>query len=104
MGGATHHLHSWVMIDSKGMAGAMLADVGPLLYNPLDFIEHHPNLAAVTNRRVAILSEALNAERDLIIEWGLAMAMLSAWWSIDDSTEGWRMTLRLAETLSQLKG
>jgi hypothetical protein len=42
-------------------------------------------------------------ERDLIIEWGLAMAMLSAWWSIDDSTEGWRMTLRLAETLSESK-
>jgi streptomycin 6-kinase len=102
--GEQNDLHSWVMIDSKGVAGDRVADVGPLLYNPLDFIDHHPNLAAITNRRVAILSEVLQVERDIIIEWGLAMAMLSAWWSIDDSTEGWRMTLRLAETLSELKG
>jgi streptomycin 6-kinase len=101
-----HHqgLNQWVMIDSKGMAGDRLADVGPILYNPLEYIDHHPNLYAVTDRRIAILSEVLNAERDLIIEWGLAMTMLSAVWSLDDSTEGWRMTLRLAETLSELKG
>lgn len=97
-------LDSWVMIDTKGIAGEILADIGPLLYNPLEYIDHHPNLAAVTNRRVAILSEILNAERDLMIEWGLAMAMLSAVWSLDDSMEGWRMTLRLAEVLSELKG
>ncbi len=97
-------LNSWVMIDTKGIAGEMLADVGPILYNPLAYIDHHPDLLAVTRRRVAILSEELHAERDLIIEWGLAMAMLSAVWSLDDSTEGWHMTLHLAEILSELKG
>lgn len=97
-------LDAWVMIDTKGIAGEMLADVGPILYNPLEYIDHHSNLAGVTNRRVAILSEVLNAERELIVEWGLAMTMLSAVWSLDDSTQGWRMTLRLAGVLSELKG
>lgn len=94
----------WMMIDPKGMAGARLAEVGPLLYNPLDFIKNHTDLAAVSARRVAILAEVLNEERELIIEWGVALAMLSAWWSIDDSREGWRMMMHVAETLSQLKG
>ena len=96
-------LRCYVMIDPKSITGERLADVGPIFYNPIEYIDHHPNLSAVTSRRVAILSEVLPAERDLTLEWGVAMTMLSAVWSIDDSTEGWRMTLRLAELLSELK-
>jgi streptomycin 6-kinase len=38
-----------------------------------------------TQRRIAILSERLNMESERIRAWGLCHAVLSAWWSLEDS-------------------
>jgi streptomycin 6-kinase len=40
-------------------------------------------------------------ERERILEWSLAHAVLSAWWGIEDNT-GWDYSLAFAEMLAAL--
>ncbi|HNP74608.1 MAG TPA: aminoglycoside phosphotransferase family protein, partial [Kouleothrix sp.] len=55
-------------------------------------------------RRVDILADALGLDRARLVGWGLAQAVLSAWWSIEDHGYGWERAIALAEHLSQLEG
>jgi streptomycin 6-kinase len=56
----------------------------------------------MTQRRIDILHEQLGFERERIREWGLAHAVLSAWWGIEDNT-GWEYSIQFAEMLSGFK-
>jgi streptomycin 6-kinase len=56
----------------------------------------------MTKRRVSILAERLGWERETIINWATAHAVLSAWWSIE-SDEEWEYAMRCAEIFSELK-
>jgi len=47
-------------------------------------------------RRVAIFSEMLGFDPDRILGWGLAQAVLSAWWSVEDNDSGWESALAYA--------
>ena len=53
-------------------------------------------------RRVDILAEILGLDRQRIIGWGVAQAVLSAWWGFEDSGEIWMESLRCAEVLAEL--
>jgi streptomycin 6-kinase len=44
----------------------------------------------------------LGFERERILEWSLAHAVLSAWWSIEDNT-GREYALAFAEMIADLK-
>jgi streptomycin 6-kinase len=52
-------------------------------------------------RRVDILHERLGRERERILEWSLAHAVLSAWWGIEDRT-GWEYALGFARLIAGL--
>ena len=56
---------------------------------------------APRQRRIDILHEQLGFERERIWEWGLAHAVLSAWWGMEDNT-GWEYALAFAEMISAL--
>jgi streptomycin 6-kinase len=53
-------------------------------------------------KRIDILHEHLGFERERILEWSLAHAVLSAWWSFEDNT-GWKSAARFAEMFAGLK-
>jgi len=53
-------------------------------------------------KRIDILHEHLGFERERILEWSLAHAVLSAWWSIEDDS-GWEYAANFAEMLAGLK-
>jgi len=44
----------------------------------------------------------LGFERERIHAWGLAHAILSAWWSIEDNTD-WEFALAFAEMIADLR-
>ncbi len=89
---------SWLAIDPKGMAGEPAYEVGALLRNPLD-VSHRPDLPRLLARRVDLLHEHLGFERQRIAGYGLAIAMLSAWWTVEDNGQGWEHDVRVAEAL-----
>ena len=107
MHGDFHHFNilsserGWFIIDPKGVIGPACYEVGPLLMNPWPDLIHRNHYRGMTRRRIDILHERLGFERERIREWGLAHAVLSAWWSIEDNT-GWEYALAFAEMIAEL--
>lgn len=87
----------WLAIDPKGVIGPAGYEVGPFLINPFDLLER-PDPVQVTHRRISVLSERLGFDRETIRAWGIAHAVLSAWWSVEDRGE-WRSAIRCAEVI-----
>jgi streptomycin 6-kinase len=108
MHGDFHHFNilsserGWVVIDPKGVIGPAGYEVGPLLMNPWDDLLKGNNYRLMTKRRIDILHERLGFERERILEWGLAHAVLSAWWSIEDHGD-WHYAASFAEMIADLK-
>jgi streptomycin 6-kinase len=88
----------WLAIDPKGVVGEPAYETGALLRNPPPW-RTPCELACIMERRVHLLAEALGFERERIAGWGLAQAVLSAWWSYEDHGHGWEEALACAEAL-----
>jgi streptomycin 6-kinase len=104
--GDLHHFNilssgrGWLAIDPKGVVGPAAYEVGPLLINPwIDFVKW-PNAMQITQRRIAILSERLGFEPERIRDWGIAHAVLSAWWGLGEKA-GWEYPMDCARILSK---
>ena len=108
MHGDFHHYNilsserGWLIIDPKGVLGPAGYEVGPLLMNPWGELTDRADIQQITKRRIDILQEHLGFERERIREWGLAHAVLSAWWGIESNT-GWEYSLSLARMLAELR-
>ena len=108
MHGDFHHFNilsserGWLIIDPKGVIGPAGYEVGPLLMNPWGDLLSSKDYRGLTRRRIDILHEHLGFERERIREWGLAHAVLSAWWGIEDNT-GWEYSLAFAEIIAELE-
>ena len=94
----------YLAIDPKGVAGEPAYEVGPLFYNPQPEVFQLPNLVRVLDRRLAILSEHLQMDRQRLHACAFAHSVLSAAWSVEDEDHdnGWHDTLRVSEALLQL--
>ncbi len=107
MHGDFHHFNilsserGWLIIDPKGVIGPACYEVGPFLMNPWGDLLSGPNYRQMTRRRIDILHERLGFERERIREWGLAHAILSAWWSIEGHTDE-EYALAFAEMIADL--
>ncbi|MFL5617982.1 MAG: aminoglycoside phosphotransferase family protein [Gemmatimonadaceae bacterium] len=77
------HARGWIAIDPKGVVGELAYELGAFLRNPVErpgtFLD--PD---VIERRVAQLASTLNVDRDRVIGWAFAQAVLSSIWSWED--------------------
>ncbi|PKB82167.1 MAG: hypothetical protein BZY88_05215 [SAR202 cluster bacterium Io17-Chloro-G9] len=89
----------WLAIDPKGVVGEAEYEVGPFLRNCLLNRPHPERLLA---RRVDKLANDLGFERERILGWGLAQAVLSAWWSFEDSGRVGEEAMICAQVLADL--
>jgi len=92
----------WLAIDPKGLIGEAEYEVGALMRNPLPRLLALPDVMATLARRFDILAETLGFDRQRMIAWSYAQAILSAWWHIEDHGHGWEPTMALAERLALL--
>jgi streptomycin 6-kinase len=90
----------WLAIDPKGLVAEAAYEVGALLRNPLPQLLRWPQPVRVTERRIAQLSEELGFDRARVRGWGLAQAVLSEWWSIEDTGEPGEFSFATAEILA----
>ena len=106
--GDLHHYNilsagdGWRVIDPKGIAGEPAYEVGALLRNPFTLFDE-PDLKRITARRLDILAETLDMDRERLRQWSLAQAVLSAWWSYEDGDDfaNCEPTMRLAAVLAE---
>lgn len=96
----------WLAIDPKGLVGDPGFEVGALLYNynPMPRLRQMPNLRGVLARRVDQLADELGLDRNRLLAWGFASAVLSAVWSVEDKApDDWATaTLTIAQSLADL--
>ncbi len=90
----------WLAIDPKGIVGEPAYEIGALLRNPIPEIATWPNLSSLLSRRVDLLSERLDLDRQRVRGWGIAQAVLSAWWDIEGDTDDWAVPIACAEALA----
>jgi streptomycin 6-kinase len=92
----------WLSIDPKGVVGEPAYEAGALLRNiePRLLIRPHPE--SVVARRVGVLAQELGVGRVRLLQWGLAQAVLAAWWCIEDGVGGWDGFVQAAELMAQL--
>ncbi len=95
---------SWLAIDPKGVAGEPAYEIGALLRNPFPHLLTWPDLERVLARRLDILAEMLDFDRQRLLAWSAAQAVLSGWWSLEDHGRGWEWPLAVAERLAGLMG
>jgi streptomycin 6-kinase len=93
----------WLAIDPQGVVAEPAYEVGALLRNPLPQLLRWPHPVRVTERRIAQLSDELGLERARVRGWGLAQAVLSEWWSIEDEGELGEHGYAVAEILAATK-
>ncbi len=74
----------WLAIDPKGLAGEPAYDVGPYLYNRIEGVN---DVREYTLRRIGQFSEVLGIDRQRLIGWGFAQAVLSRLWTFEDTGE-----------------
>ena len=89
----------WLAIDPKGVVGEAEYEVGAYLRNRLP-----ARPRKLMARRVDQLVEALGCDRERIVAWALAQAVLSAVWSLEDGGTDlwWRQMIACAEALDDL--
>ncbi len=95
------HRTPWLAIDPKGVVGEPAYEAGTLLRNPPTWRAQN-ELVRIMTRRVDLITEALGFERERVAGWGLAQAVLSAWWSYEDHGHGWEEAIACAEALYRL--
>lgn len=93
---------AWLAIDPKGVLGEPAYEVGALLRNFWDRDTSDAVRRQMSARRVAILAETLGFDRRRIAGWGVAQAVLSAWWSYEDHGHGWEWGMAAAAALAPL--
>jgi streptomycin 6-kinase len=76
----------YLAIDPKGVVGEPAFETASFLSNPQG-IARRPGAAALIARRIDQLTAELALDRARIRGWGLAQAVLSAWWTWEDHGE-----------------
>ncbi len=89
----------WLAIDPKGVVGEAEYEVGAFVRNRL-FAGPKPEMLLA--RRVDQFVDELGFDRERIVGWSLAQAVLSAWWSFEDSGHVWNEAIACAELLAEL--
>ncbi len=95
----------WLGIDPKGLVGEPAYETGALLRNPIEQLLLLPDVRPLLARRIAQLSDELGIPRERIHGWGLAQAVLSACWSLEDGQDnGWAaFSIGCAEALAAIR-
>ena len=106
--GDFHHFNillserGWLAIDPKGVIGPAGYEIGPLMINPWGSLSDGVSFKAQTKRRMSILSERVGWERESIINWATAHAVLSTWWDTQPDGTGGEYSLWCAEMFSEI--
>lgn len=90
---------SWLAIDPKGLIGE--AEYGVIQYLMNHLPDHRP--IETINRRIDLFVQELDLSKDRILQWGYCHAVLSAWWCVEDESEGQEGALQTACLFEELR-
>lgn len=89
----------WLALDPKGVVGEPAYEIGAWLRNPVDVLTAWPDLPQTQARRIDQFADMLNLDRQRLVGWGIAQAVLSAWWTYEDHGRVGEVAIACAESL-----
>ncbi len=93
----------WLGIDPKGVRGEPCYEAGAFIRNPIELFADRDIAIATVERRLRIFSEVCGFERERMVSWAVAQAVLADYWTMEDSNgHDVDFTMSCAETLSHL--
>ncbi len=92
----------WLAIDPKGVVGEAAYDTAALLHNPVGTLDA-PHPRRLLERRLDVLSGELGLDRARVRAWGLAQAVLAAYWGLEDGGRVWEEALAFARLLAEIR-
>jgi len=93
---------SWLAIDPKGVVGEAAYEAAALLHNPVGALDG-PDPKGLLERRLDVLSGELGIDRGRVRAWGLAQAVLAAYWGLEDGGRVWDEALTFAGLLAEIR-
>lgn len=91
---------SWCVIDPHGYIGNPCAEIGPMVFNPLDCFPKH-SLKNTVEARLNILAEMLPFDLQHIKAWAFCLALRSAAWDIEGFNSPNKHTIEIARILHE---
>ncbi len=92
----------WLAIDPKGVIGEAAYDTAALLHNPVGALDT-PDPGGLLERRLDVLSKELGLDRARVRAWGMAQAVLAAYWGLEDGGLVWDQALAFARLLAEIR-
>ncbi len=93
----------WKVIDPHGYRGDPVAEVGSMIFNPLDSYPTDKSLKQIIDRRLHILIDELPFDPKKIKAWAFCKAVLSAAWTLEGHSKVDDFTLAVATTIHQIE-
>jgi len=93
---------TWLAIDPKGVVGEAAYDTAALLHNPVGALDA-PDPKGLLERRLDVLSGELGLDRAHVRAWGLAQAVLAAYWGLEGGGRVWDEALAFARLLAEIR-
>jgi streptomycin 6-kinase len=92
----------WQAIDPKGLIGEREYEAGAWLRNPIPFLLDWTDVRRVLQRRVDQFAELLGFDPQRVLAWSQYQAVLSAWWSYEESDPLWEQSLEIAKAIASI--
>ncbi|MBA3723813.1 MAG: hypothetical protein H0W89_02865 [Candidatus Levybacteria bacterium] len=92
----------WLAIDPKGVIGPREYETAAFLRNPFYDLANETHRKERVTRRIDLLSEKLHFDKEKVLNWTFAQAMLSAVWTLEDHGEINTNYVQSAQLLSEI--
>jgi streptomycin 6-kinase len=89
----------WLAIDPKGLIGEVEYETIPFLCN---YLVHHPSPLTILEHRVNQFVDILHLNRERLLCWGLCHSIISAWWFLEENSDGWKERVACAHLFDEL--
>lgn len=93
----------WIIIDPKGVIGEREFELGAFLRNPIYDYPKDSDYKKLEARRIIQFSEELGFERQRLLNWAFACAVISLLWSLEDENKVKDIYIQNAEILKKIK-
>lgn len=93
---------SWSVIDPHGYIGNPCAEVGPMIFNPIDCFPQYRSMKKIIETRLHILAEMLPFNIEHITAWAFCLALRSAAWDVEGFSQPNFQTIECAKILDDI--
>lgn len=93
----------WLVIDPKGLIGEREFELGAYLRNPIYDYPKGSDYQKLEAQRIIQFADELNFEKERLLNWAFACAVISILWFLEDMNEFKDIYLQNAEILNEIR-